>query len=764
MWRFVLFLLIVTLPGASHAQGYTDLAWSAFDPGDDFTAQVIRSAFGVGVGAGGPIANQSSAFGVMLGLFTAAVGIIVLTVFLYSTVMELVRAGDTGELIDKHNKVLAPLRMVFALVMMIPSPATGLSLGQHLVIQTALSSIGIVRTLYTAGIRAMGPDALPITEPMIPGTKSIVAGLISNELCRAMVNVATNNPRMMPAPQPIRGGLPQTGAYVTWAYSLAPGNETGAPLCGTVTVRQPSQAANTTIAGVSVDMTDTQRTVLESVVAQSIRAPVEQIAATLWQTRQASALAPLMNVYVTATDNYTRQLTAAATSITRQLRAALTADQVRAGAVGLQQNQDRLASLGWSGAGAYALEIARLNGSTLSLLSATPIVTTPTYRNLGPNLSADLAPMLHAALEWRDRLMTFAQTTDGMDAPSGYSDLFTGASPGDDGAGVMERVARAMRLNERVLNLFVTALSPTGTIWQNPFLAQTQLGHKLVVIAVTALGLASALASTTASAGMAAVNVLTLNFSGAAATAVGYMAMQFLATPIFWGLMCLLGPGLLLAFVLPMLPFAMWFAGVLGWLILVIEAVIAVPLWMWAHMTWRGDGLHGNGIEGWGLIANILFRPALMLFGLFAGFILYAAAAWLIQQTFSVAASFVLQNGWLVSNLLGVVVLVCLFVVFHIVASTQSFRLISLAPHHIVRLAGIASANRVDMDSVSQQLGALGAAGAIAALGGGMSQALEAVQAEARQRALASPAQGGGMDRTVAAATEVTPPPDRRPE
>ncbi|WP_051949043.1 hypothetical protein [Methylosinus sp. PW1] len=54
---------------------------------------------------------------------------------------------------------------------------------------------------------------------------------------------------------------------------------------------------------------------------------------------------------------------------------------------------------------------------------------------------------------------------------------------------------------------------------------------------------------------------------------------------MFFGLLALLIPGIMIAYVLPLIPWVMWIAGVTGYLILVLEAVIAVPLMMVAHMT-----------------------------------------------------------------------------------------------------------------------------------------------------------------------------------
>ena len=169
--------------------------------------------------------------------------------------------------------------------------------------------------------------------------------------------------------------------------------------------------------------------------------------------------------------------------------------------------------------------------------------------------------------------------------------------------------------------------------------------------------------------------------------------------PIFYGCLALLIPGLLLAFVLPMVPFAMWIAGVGGWLVLVFETIVAVPLWAFAHLTFQGDGLHGRGIEGYSLLLNVLVRPSLMLVGLFLGYYLFTCLSWLVFQSFGIAVHFVLADGWIVTNLLGAAVMICIFVLIHIGIALLSFRLISLFPHHVIKMIGFATpANRVDMD------------------------------------------------------------------
>jgi hypothetical protein len=238
----------------------------------------------------------------------------------------------------------------------------------------------------------------------------------------------------------------------------------------------------------------------------------------------------------------------------------------------------------------------------------------------------------------------------------------------------------------------------------------------MILIAMTALGLAGILSSATGTAATTLFSALTLNWAGMVGTLILSTLMQFFAAPIFLGCMALLIPGLTIAFVLPMVPWLMWIAGVAGYLILVCEAMIAVPLWMLAHLTFEGDGLHGRGIAGYELLFNILFRPVLMLIGLFLGYYIFTCMSWLIRMSFGIAAAFALGDGWIVTNWLGMFVLLSIFVLAHVMAAITSFRMIALVPHHIPRLIGFSAANRVDMDDFAQGAAIIGTQEALSTL------------------------------------------------
>ena len=776
-------LTLLGVAGTAHAQSPNtyQTTWSALSPGNDWAAQVLWSLFptsSANTGLAG-IGAASTVIGKMVGQLTGYIMALAVVFVAYSTIMQIHRAAETGRVLSSSTSSWAPVRLIFALAMMFPL-SSGFSSGQAAVMQVAMWGIGMGRAVYASAIQAVGPDAVPIAQPMIPGTKTIVAGLMQNELCRALVNAASGNANLVPAPTLIRnstaGDSGISGAYVSWVYGMSTGDDMGNPVCGAVTLRQPNPNA-TNLAGTSLDMAAGQMTILTNIISTDIRPDAESVARALWSNRQANSLNPLMGMMTKAVADYTSQLTQLATTTTANLRSSLSsADAARGGSLGLSANQRKLSDLGWTSAGAYYVEIARLNGQTLSLLSAVPSVASPSYQGLGQSLGNDLAPLVQAALAFQTKLLNYAQTTDGLDAPGGNSELFSGATPGEDGASAIEQIVRKLHLNERVLNALVTAISPTtGTGWTDPFAALINLGQTLTLTSLAALGLASILASTTATAGAVAWNVLTLNFTAAAASVSGHLVMSFLGTPIFYGLMCMLVPGLLISYVLPMIPFAMWIAGVAGWLILVCEAIVAVPLWMFAHLTFQGDGLHGRGIEGYALLFNILFRPVLMLFGLFLGYFVFSAMSWLMLQGFGIAAGFALSNGWFVTNLLGVIVLLCMFVLMHITLALVCFRLISVVPHQVVKLIGVAPANRVDMDQFSRDAGVVGMGTSLSAIRGGaqaaISSAAESNTAGAGfgPRLLANPAgrtptqsasasRGAGSDTTLSAQADVSPP------
>ena len=178
--------------------------------------------------------------------------------------------------------------------------------------QVAGWGIGMARSLYANAVKAIGPDAMVIADPVIPGTRTIVLGLLTDELCRSLVNQATGS-TLIPAPSATTVNAGK-GAVVTYAYSLAAGNGTGSATCGSVSVADSSAGA-ATLGGVTIDMADQQRSILEGILG-TMRPQIDSMAQSYWQNKTQASLQPLLGLYQSATQTYTQQLTSAAQAIT----------------------------------------------------------------------------------------------------------------------------------------------------------------------------------------------------------------------------------------------------------------------------------------------------------------------------------------------------------------------------------------------------------------------------------------------------------------
>jgi len=765
IFQFGLVLALMAVP-AHAGTGSGSVTWSSLDPGNDWASQVIKSVFPV-LGSSPNIGTSSSVVGLIVSQITGFVAVIAFTWLCYGLIMQIYRGAETSRLLSSNMSSMFVVRLGFAAVMMLPQ-ASGFSTGQSVVVQAAMWGVGMARSVYASVVTAVGPDAMTIYTPTIPGTQTVVSSLIQNELCRGLVNAASGNPNMIPVPSPITVTT-SSGQLVTWSYSMSAGNEIDTPVCGTLTLRSGNSAV-TQIAGVSVDTAEALKAAVTATLSTYIQPQVQQIAQNFFMTRKGTALQPLMGVLSTATADYTQKLTQAATSTTAALRSAMqSAAEARNGNVGVATGQARLADLGWSSAGAYYLEFARLNGVTLSLVSSTPEINLPSYQGLGRNLSSDLAPFVQASLSYMTRLQSYVTTTDTMSSPGGSAQLLSGAVPGESGVDLLTRLYRKIGISDAMVQRITGYMMPSSSIWTDPFGGLMQLGNFLINVALIILGGAALLASGTASTALTAWQVLTFQWAGAGATVVAHDVVNFLATPIFLGAASLLIPGLTIAFVLPMIPFVMWFAGVMGWIILVCEAVIAVPLWMLAHMTFQGEGLHGQGGEGYSLLFNVIFRPVLMLVGLFLAYFIFASGSWLIRQGFGIASGFTLSNGGMVTNILGIAVMVSIFVMMHVALAFMSFRLISLIPQ-IPRMIGFHLEHRVDMEQYGRDAAALGVAGTLSGIRNGI---LAAGSSEERKKRLQNGrgtqkqlTTGTGtsiseaVDSTTQAASDVTAPKD----
>lgn len=145
--------------------------------------------------------------------------------------------------------------------------------------------------------------------------------------------------------------------------------------------------------------------------------------------------------------------------------------------------------------------------------------------------------------------------------------------------------------------------------------------------------------------------------------------------------------GLTLGFVLPLIPFMKFFYNVLTWLLIVLEAVVAAPLFALSHLSPYGEGMPGQAAKGYMLLFSLFLRPTMLVVGLIAGFLFFFLAINLLNATFSVA---VMGTGLMGGTLLVLakIVFVVLYCITAYVCANKCFQTISFFPDRVMEWFG----------------------------------------------------------------------------
>ena len=158
---------------------------------------------------------------------------------------------------------------------------------------------------------------------------------------------------------------------------------------------------------------------------------------------------------------------------------------------------------------------------------------------------------------------------------------------------------------------------------RHPLIIANDLGNRLIATCKNImLGLVAAILG----AGIIGAVTGTTGLVGAVVSMMGW----FVDVPV----KLLMGVAMGTEYILPNMPFIIWIGCIVGWVLLVIEAIIAAPLWAIMHLHPNGDDLTGRGGNGYTLVLSLLLRPVLMIFGMEASIVISAVIGEFINKTF----------------------------------------------------------------------------------------------------------------------------------
>lgn len=176
------------------------------------------------------------------------------------------------------------------------------------------------------------------------------------------------------------------------------------------------------------------------------------------------------------------------------------------------------------------------------------------------------------------------------------------------------------------------------TASSNPFLVASQIGHSLNAILVTAWTSGLLIATAAGAIGDSLI--------GQVGGGAGRGAVEYILTTVFPFISAAMIAGGVMAYVIPAIIAIRWLFAVLNWILVVIEAMAAAPLWAAIMLTPEGDGITGSRAErGIVIIAQLIITPLLLIVSLIATTATASVGFQLLNQMFFTDPTAFNNNG-----------------------------------------------------------------------------------------------------------------------
>ena len=223
--------------------------------------------------------------------------------------------------------------------------------------------------------------------------------------------------------------------------------------------------------------------------------------------------------------------------------------------------------------------------------------------------------------------------------------------------------------------------------------------------------------------------------------------------------------GVSFALMLPLMPFILFWAGQIAWILGCLEAVIAAPFLMLALILPGGHHFAGHSVPGLRMLLGIIFRPVLMVLGLLIGLVLTYIIISFSADAFHVVAV-TLIGGTLGSNptpypgiipnlptyqdARGVIACLMLFLYcsFLMLAFQKCFSPIYLLPEKVIQMMGGQADKAGEQDLQQLQQGVNQQSQSLAQSGGqAVNKGIEAQQQKTQSKSRAMESGSGSASK-----------------
>ena len=567
----------------------------------------------------GGTGNGSLFFTLLKDLDLVVLAFVTVMVFITMAIGATSTAHEGKAFGNRYHALWTPLRSAFAMVLLAPIPGVGLSLIQGAVLLMVWFSIGGANYLASQATQYMAKNGGQLTSIAPGGGQLLAKETLQSELAMAFfVNYEgkTINPIYTVSPwrpDPLTASDASLGPTAVqddpghYTITFATPSKSGGFLGFYADGLSTGQAGKFTIQCAS--KSDPMCTAEVSAIVQMIKteAPYAVQAVNSTQAAAGSSSISATNKAATATPGTQAALVVYNAGEAYDKTVAAAEQQVISQAhPELVQAMDNINSsvthLGWWTLGMYYWNIARVNAGIQAQVGRPPVWS-------GFDVHA-----IYKAMSSKTDRKTFAKIA----AAAGAS---VREAKSADGVSVAQSLLTKVFTSQ---GAWFTDLSPWRLLNGDP-LERFQTAGDLIVTTEVPAALATyttlrsvASGANTESEGAGWFGEGTSWLTGAANAAVKtvgpYVTMAAIALFVI---------GAIWAYYLPSVPFILWTMALIGWLIFLIEALVGSVVWAAGIALPEGEGIFGpRGDQGVMLFINVMFRPALMVIGFFASFML----------------------------------------------------------------------------------------------------------------------------------------------
>lgn len=651
-------------------------------PPGDTSVDFLHEVFGkivnmVASGANPQGTDVDDVLGQMMSVFGTAVLFLGMVFVAYTTVKGTVDSAHDGEILGKKmSEIWVPIRTVGGTALVLPL-ASGYSTLQIGVLWVALQGVGIADAMWTAAINQIAKDNM-VANPIIPDARPLAANILRFEVCAAAMNkqyadsnrstriVATPGTRTMSNTGDLGNLTPLDAIAPIGAYDTVKNYANSRYTVSDYKWRATDGYVNLDVCG-GITWKESWESSEGNANAKVIKAPIMAAHAAAVRN-MISELQPIADQIIagqkptpgaidTAAANYVSALRNAAKQAVQN-----TNDRARADFLKTAE------SSGWIFAGTWYNHIVKMNDVMQSTLNSLP-ASEPISISDGKETKEALQNYQDAMAVANEYAKNRVEEVKGVY----YSE--TNVRPPQDGEGAWEYIKKIISAP------FMGAINQmTQEIAGSNLNHLSQMKSFGDTIVAAGWALAGTLATTAGAANSwIAQGTAKIGFDPSAAL----MVLSGFFTIMLW---IVLGLGAMLSTYAPMIPFITWIASVVNWFVLLIEAVLAAPIWAVAHIHPDGDDAVGRGGQGYMMILSLVMRPSLMLFGLVTAMLLTQPITGLVNAGFMSSVSGVQADS--TTGLVSFFAYVSIYVIIMTTVLHTVFSLIHWLPDNVPRWIG----------------------------------------------------------------------------